>query len=50
MLIIGIADGTGSGKTTVVQKVMGSFLNDEGIVIPQDSYYSANSSISHEER
>ncbi len=45
MLIVGIAGGTGSGKTTVVNKVMEVFPNDEVIVIPQDSYYRDNSSI-----
>jgi uridine kinase len=50
MLIVGIAGGTGSGKTTVVQKVMREFPNDEVIVIPQDSYYKDNSNIALEER
>jgi len=50
MLIVGIAGGTGSGKTTVVRKVMEVFPNDEVIVIPQDSYYRDNSDISLEER
>jgi uridine kinase len=50
MLIVGIAGGTGSGKTTVVKKVIDVFPNDEVIVIPQDSYYKDNSDISLEER
>jgi uridine kinase len=50
MLIVGIAGGTGSGKTTVVNKIMEVFPNDEVIVIPQDSYYKDNSDISLEER
>src|SRR5450759_4344786 len=50
MLIVGIAGGTGSGKTTVVRKVMEVFPNEEVIVIPQDSYYRDNSDISLEER
>src|SRR5664279_5393767 len=50
MLIVGIAGGTGSGKTTVVRKVMEVFPNDEVIVIPQDSYYKDNREISLEER
>ena len=50
MLIVGIASGTGSGKTTVIRKVMEVFPNDEVIVIPQDSYYRDNSDISLEER
>lgn len=50
MLIVGIAGGTGSGKTTVVKKVIERFPNDEVIVIPQDSYYRDNSHIPLEER
>ena len=50
MLIVGIAGGTGSGKTTVVNKVMEVFPDDELIVIPQDSYYRDNIGISIEER
>jgi len=50
MLIVGIAGGTGSGKTTVVKKIVEEFPNDEVIVIPQDSYYKDNASISLEER
>ncbi len=50
MLIVGIAGGTGSGKTTVVKKVIDVFPDEDVIVIPQDSYYRDNSSISLEER
>ena len=50
MLIVGIAGGTGSGKTTVVRKVVEGFPGNEVIVIPQDAYYRDNSSISLEER
>jgi uridine kinase len=50
MLIVGIAGGTGSGKTTVVSKVMEVFPNEDVIVIPQDAYYRDNSDISLEER
>lgn len=50
MLIVGIAGGTGSGKTTVVKKVMHEFPNNEVIVIPQDSYYKDNGGIPLEER
>ena len=39
MLIVGIAGGTGSGKSTVVRKIMEVFPNDEVIIIPQDSSY-----------
>ena len=40
MLIIGIAGGTGSGKTTVVKKIVDSLPKDTVAVIPQDSYYN----------
>jgi uridine kinase len=50
MLIVGIAGGTGSGKTTVVRKIMEVFPNEELIVIPRDSYYKDNKGISLEER
>jgi uridine kinase len=50
MLIVGISGGTGSGKTTVVRKVMEAFPNEDVIVIPQDSYYRDNREITLEER
>ena len=50
MLIIGIAGGTGSGKTTVVNKILTSFPAGEVAVIPQDSYYKDSSHIPPEER
>jgi uridine kinase len=50
MLIVGIAGGTGCGKTTVVNKLMNVFPNGEVIVIPQDAYYKDNRQISLEER
>ena len=50
MLIIGIAGGTGSGKTTVVKKIIHKLPQDEIIVLPQDSYYYDNSHLPLEER
>lgn len=50
MLIIGIAGGTGSGKTTVVNKIINSFPVGEVAVIPQDSYYKDSSHIPPEDR
>ena len=50
MLIVGIAGGTGSGKTTVVRKIVDEFKNSEVIVLPQDAYYRDNSHLPLEER
>ncbi len=50
MLIIGIAGGTGSGKTTVVNKIINSLPCGEVAVLPQDSYYKDSSHIPVEER
>lgn len=50
MYIIGIAGGTGSGKTTVVRKIMESLPKTGVAVIPQDSYYNDNTGIPMEER
>ena len=50
MIVIGIAGGTGSGKTTVVNKIINSFPAGEVAVIPQDSYYKDSSHIPPEQR
>lgn len=50
MLIIGIAGGTGSGKTTVVNKIINTLPPGEVAVLPQDSYYKDSSHIPVEER
>lgn len=50
MLIIGIAGGTGSGKTTVVKKIMSQMPSNEVALLSQDSYYRDNSHIALEER
>lgn len=50
MIIIGIAGGTGSGKTTVVNKIINSLPPGEVAVIPQDSYYKDSSHVPVEER
>lgn len=49
MLIIGIAGGSGSGKTTVV-KAITEQLKEQVVVIPQDSYYKDSSHLPMEER
>ncbi|MBR3648041.1 MAG: uridine kinase [Paludibacteraceae bacterium] len=50
MFIIGIAGGTGSGKTTVVKKLTERLPKGEVVVIPQDSYYKDSSHVPVEER
>jgi uridine kinase len=50
MLIIGIAGGTGSGKTTVVNQILNEITPDEVCVISQDSYYNATDDLSYEQR
>lgn len=50
MLIIGIAGGTGCGKTTVVNQILNQLPSGEVGVISQDSYYKDTSHLSFEER
>lgn len=50
MLIIGIAGGTGCGKTTVVNQIINELPAGEVVVISQDSYYNDLSHLSLEER
>ena len=50
MIIIGIAGGTGSGKTTVVNKIVEALPEGSVAVIPQDSYYNDQSNLPLEVR
>ena len=50
MLIIGIAGGTGSGKTTVVRKLKELMSDKDFVVIPQDAYYKDSSHLTEEEK
>jgi uridine kinase len=53
MIIIGIAGGSGSGKTTVVNEIarrMGASAHENVTVIPQDSYYKDQGHLPMEER
>ena len=50
MIIIGIAGGTGSGKTTVVRKTMERLPEGEVGIISQDNYYKDSSHVPPEDR
>lgn len=50
MTIIGIAGGTGSGKTSVVKKIVEALPDHFVAVVPQDSYYNDTSDMTPEER
>ena len=49
-MIIGIAGGTGSGKSTVVRKIIDSLPKDSVAVVSLDSYYKDSSHLPWEER
>ena len=49
-ILIGIAGGTGSGKTSIANDLLKKFGSDQLIVIEQDSYYKNNSALSIDER
>ncbi len=50
MTVIGIAGGTGSGKTTVVKKIVEALPPHYVSVVPLDSYYNDTSHMTEEER
>ena len=50
MKIIGVAGGTGSGKTTVVKKIVEALPPHHVAVVPLDSYYNDTSELTSEER
>ncbi len=49
-LLIGIAGGTGSGKSTVAKEIYRSIKDRNVVIIEQDSYYKDQSNLSFEER
>lgn len=50
MITIGVYGGTGSGKTTIVSKIVSEFPTNEIQVISQDSYYKDTSHLTFDER
>ena len=49
IMVIGIAGGTGSGKTTITKKLMQRFGGDVSVIY-HDNYYKAHHNMSYEER
>ena len=49
-ILIGIAGGTGSGKTTLADKLVDNFGNDEVSILRHDSYYKRHDNMTYEER
>ena len=50
MLIVGIAGGSGSGKTTVVRRIIEKLPKEDVTILPQDAYYKDNSQLDLEAR
>ena len=50
MLVLGIAGGSGSGKTSVVQKIVNQFPKHHVSVLSQDAYYRDNGDLTQEEK
>lgn len=49
-IVIGVAGGSGSGKTTVAHNLVKAFSNEEAILVEQDAYYREQTNLSLEER
>lgn len=49
VMVIGIAGGTGSGKTTITKKLLSRFGGNVSVIY-HDNYYKAHHSMSYEER
>lgn len=49
IMVIGIAGGTGSGKTTITRKIMQHFGGNVSVIY-HDNYYKAHHGMSYEER
>ncbi len=50
VVVIGVAGGTGSGKSTLVKRLQEAFRNDDVATICHDYYYKAHPELSYEER
>ena len=50
VVVIGVAGGTGSGKSTLVKRLQEAFKNDDVATICHDFYYKAHPELTYEER
>lgn len=48
--VIGVAGGTGSGKSTLVKRLQEAFKNDDVATLCHDYYYKGHPELSYEER
>ena len=48
--VIGVAGGTGSGKSTLVKRLQEAFVGDDVVTLCHDYYYKAHSELNYEER
>ena len=48
--VIGVAGGTGSGKSTLVKRLQDAFCNDDVATLCHDFYYKAHPELTYEER
>ena len=48
--VIGVAGGTGSGKSTLVKRLQEAFADDQVVTLCHDFYYKAHPELSYEER
>ena len=50
VIVIGVAGGTGSGKSTLVKRLQEAFKNDDVATLCHDYYYKAHPELTYEER
>ena len=50
VVVIGVAGGTGSGKSTLVKRLQEAFCNEDVVTICHDFYYKAHPELTYEER
>ena len=48
--VIGVAGGTGSGKSTLVKRLQEAFEGDDVVTLCHDYYYKAHPELTYEER